>query len=491
MVQIMSDQIAGKRSVWLDINKENMEHANGSTNASANGTDPSPTNPDFNRLTVPAGPGAPSWRATLSSSTLSPLHALYTASNEGLSTIYKRGEGPKDPHVRSVSMGPPTERLSPPAPKTRSTFNPVPFSLAPPPTRNPTPMPLNAEARSFTSGMTDLAASQPTIHIIEPTNVIEQQPFPGANSETARPISSNATTGAKPTHSSKPSASGVIPIPEPPPDPELMVWKKEFLAFFGAIKGFCKHYFSDSYGKDVGLHIHTNHRQLMADMAEALQPGGNSVGFSHVTHLLRDPNERPLLIMRMLVQHLLEGTFGKTTWSGYDKTIDEELGRIRSDLLKTHQPALRKALLEQRGNLIYKMKNNTHQWQAFRHNVVTSLSQRARPMFLPFLPTGNSPPIRDEAGYDFRNSVETIVDLAFRAMEHRQDFSFTFAGCRTGEHFIATRHKANMEGMDDERIEAEGYRLKLVMTPVISARVSREMVLIPQTVCKATVVILR
>lgn len=308
------------------------------------------------------------------------------------------------------------------------------------------------------------------------------------------PAQQSATVSKSEPDTTKPSKipAVILPIPEASPDPDLMAWKKEFLAFFSTIKGFCKHYFRDSYNRDIPMYMHNNHKHLMVEMAEAIYPGHPSVGYSHATHLLRDPNDRPLLVMRMLVQHLLEGTFGKGNWTGFDKETDEELARIKTDLLTTHQPGLRKALLAQRANILTKMKSNTPQWQAFRHNVVTVLSQRARMVFWPFLPTdGTSPPIRDEAGYDFRNAVETIVDLAFRAMEAEQDFSFTYAGCRVGERFDASRHKAGVPDMEDTQFEDLGYRLKLGMTPVVSARINREMVLVPQTVCKATVLVLR
>ncbi|KAK5662838.1 hypothetical protein OQA88_6249 [Cercophora sp. LCS_1] len=460
----------------------------------------SPTVCDFG-ANVHDGPSAPSWRSNLSTD------GSVASGSQAQTDMLK-----PPVHLRSVSVGPSTKGASgsftrpPPTGPSNTKQSQVPKHPVAAQSTS-----LNAEAKPFSSRSASLA---PRPHSGPPPQINIQGPDPndpiiamlmgppgGSRARSYTNLSNFGPTLKLPKSESDMAklymADCINPMPAPvmtsePLNQDLNAWKKEFVSLFSAIRGFCKMYFKDTHGRDIPIHLHGNHKQLMVDMAESLQPRHVQVGYSHATHILRDNSERPLMIMRLLVQVLLEGTFGKGAWTGFDKPSDEELGRIKRDLLTTHQPDIRIALLAQRANLVSKMKSSPDRWQAFRHNVITVLSQQARQIFLPFFPSdGNAAAARDEATYDFRNCIETIVDLAFRACEAQQDFGITFAGCRTGELFFASRHKAALPDKEDVTLEAEHYRIKLAMTPVISARIFREGVLVPQTVCKANVVVLR
>jgi hypothetical protein len=149
------------------------------------------------------------------------------------------------------------------------------------------------------------------------------------------------------------------------------------------------------------------------------------------------------------------------------------------------KPATRATLLQRQRAIITQIRSSP-KWTKFRLHRLQQLYTDLKSIVWTLIPIDNET-VRRTTDYDIHSLTEKALDLAGDAVVSEHDFDFGWH--RSGEVFTSSSHEI-VKGGKVEGNEAD-WRVKLGITPSVTARKMEGMSILPRLVLKAQVLAVR
>ncbi|KAH6851260.1 hypothetical protein B0I37DRAFT_404900 [Chaetomium sp. MPI-CAGE-AT-0009] len=327
---------------------------------------------------------------------------------------------------------------------------------------------------------------------------------------------------------------------------DCLSWADEFQSLFALIYGFCASYFHDlpPIDEDWKRQIQSEaNGQLWDYICKICQTNHEQTQGEHAMRLLSNPDSRPYLMQRLILQHIMVFICSYEGWKDYSEDVDEEMEKLEMRLKKMDPSKAydRQALIDRRAQLVSEMVSGNNA-AAFKNFKLTQHHQYLKTMVAPFLtrrrrpthanphtssssttgttsttntnapPQGPPPPptnVTNEAFYDLFGITATAWELSGKLFRSRLTFQYVWNDA--GVRFAAETHEpldlppvsavsggagagGGAGGGAAERLLAlqhDHARVRFCATPAVTVRNDQAMTIRTRNILKAGVLVMR
>ncbi|KAK3683904.1 hypothetical protein B0T22DRAFT_443894 [Podospora appendiculata] len=267
-------------------------------------------------------------------------------------------------------------------------------------------------------------------------------------------------------------------------------WRKEFQKLFSLLEGFSKSY-TGGAGVGVAAGVKQQSPVLWNHICEVLYPNNLQNGNAHATYLINDDQARPYLVLRLLVQHIVENILSYQGWLGFDGTTDKELtdlaNRLKTvDLFKTHE---RQFAVDGQAAIVSRITKHP-KFLSFQNWKKNDHFAKVKAIVGPLL--SNCQPkstTMGDASYDLFSIVDSAWMLSGRLFNSRLSFQYSWG--ETCHKFSHELHEAIDTPEDPRLLQSKQMRLKLVAVPGVTMRNDQGMSILPKRLLKAKVLLMQ
>lgn len=268
---------------------------------------------------------------------------------------------------------------------------------------------------------------------------------------------------------------------------DLQIWANKFTKIWFMTRAICAASGIHITKDDLVAHIKSKSPELWKSLCQSnSQAQDQASSEANATALLRDTDARLYLIERFILQVLLEKAFHLTFYAGFSADTDEDLKKVSDELDENgSKPPIRATLLQRQRAILTQIRSSP-KWTKFRLHRLQQLYTDMKNMVWTLFPIDNET-VRRTTDYDIHSLTEKALDLAGDAVMSEHDFGFGWH--RSGEVFTSSSHEL-VKGGKVEGNEAD-WRVKLGITPSVTARQMEGMSILPRLVLKAQVLAVR
>ncbi|GAB1313596.1 Liprin-beta-2 [Madurella fahalii] len=219
-------------------------------------------------------------------------------------------------------------------------------------------------------------------------------------------------------------------------------------------------------------------------------PGQEKERGDYALFLLKDSESRPYFIERLIVQHIILFVLSSEAWEDYSADVDDEMKSLEQRL-RTTDPSKtfeRQSIIDRRVELVTEMAEGPKA-AAFKNHKLNQHHQQLRMMIAPFLPRTKENNTRDEAFYDLFAIAGAAWELSSKLL--RSPLTFQYVWNDPCARFSADVHEALGCSISPTTLQREQWRLKLCVTPAITMRSDKGMTISAKQILKSGVTVMR
>ncbi|TDZ33684.1 hypothetical protein C8034_v002087 [Colletotrichum sidae] len=205
-------------------------------------------------------------------------------------------------------------------------------------------------------------------------------------------------------------------------------------------------------------------------MSSLYAPLSEHQSLSYIRQHMNDGMARACLVSRTIIDLLVRRIFVFEAWQGFSVDADRQIGEIRHEM--NNLPAGQGGALQVCIDRIAAIVNsciNHERYDAYRAHRIEYFQAELREMIAPLIPSeSDGGPNLNEADEQLRIMVEKAWSISAKMFTSRWTFDFRFpdAGARFNTHMMV----AVAPNIEPTVLQAEHWRVQLVVTPVITVR---------------------
>jgi hypothetical protein len=111
-------------------------------------------------------------------------------------------------------------------------------------------------------------------------------------------------------------------------------WKEEFSSIFRSVRGWTRKY-ACQVQEDQAKALEKGAPRLFDFMCDILYPGQPEAAAAHAHQLLKEPESRPYLVERLMLQYVVNNIFSVEGFKKFDEETDRELNDLSHRLYST------------------------------------------------------------------------------------------------------------------------------------------------------------
>lgn len=269
-------------------------------------------------------------------------------------------------------------------------------------------------------------------------------------------------------------------------DPETKIWKDLFMRLF----------------KTVGGWSETHCRQVIPGAAEAATRGNPKLweymlkiaachkdpqaAPKHALHMLNSLEHRTHFITRLLLQYIEQEMLQFKVWLGWDENADRNLQHFGPMVGYQNYPFDMRRHARQQTRDIVESIINDGDYARFRRHKTTEHAQRLKEIAGAFLSTNAD---AREANVGLHSIANLAMEISGKMLTSRLTFAFTWNECAVK--FSNESHIAINSNFHGVSLQISQHRVMLVVTPAISYREHSGYAILPRSVTKAQVLIMK
>ncbi|KAJ3957049.1 hypothetical protein N0V92_006396 [Colletotrichum tropicale] len=219
--------------------------------------------------------------------------------------------------------------------------------------------------------------------------------------------------------------------------------------------------------------LHLSEVQIARYMTTLYSPFSEHQAWSYIRQHMNDSMIRACLISRAIIDLLVHRIFVFEAWQGFSVDADRQIGEIRYEMNN-----LPEATAGQGGALqvcidrvaaIVNSCINHERYDAYRSHRIEYFQAELREMLAPLmLPESEGGPNLDDADDALRDMIEKAWSISAKMFTSRCTFEFRFPDA--GARFSTQTMVGVAPNIDPHILQAEHWRVQLVVTPVITVR---------------------
>ncbi|KAF6840486.1 hypothetical protein CPLU01_01172 [Colletotrichum plurivorum] len=221
---------------------------------------------------------------------------------------------------------------------------------------------------------------------------------------------------------------------------------------------------------DPGVMSHLSEISLVHYMTTLYAPFSEQQAWSYIRQHLNDGMARSCLISRAIIDLLIHRIFVFEAWQGFSVDADRQIGEIRHEM--RNLPAGQGGTLQvcvDRVAVIVNSCINHERYEAYRSHRIEYFQSELREMLAPILlDESDGGPNLEEADDALRNMIEKAWAISAKMFTSRSTFEFRLP--EAGARFSTQTMVAIAPNIDPYVLQAEHWRVQLVITPVITVR---------------------
>ncbi|KAK0652006.1 hypothetical protein B0T16DRAFT_454419 [Cercophora newfieldiana] len=276
-----------------------------------------------------------------------------------------------------------------------------------------------------------------------------------------------------------------------PTDTFVGGWEEKFGVLWRLISGFCVTWAPGpgTTKKDVPTHLKSKAPEMWRMLCLTISQATDQKSAEKVAYtLLRDQDARQWVTMRVLTQFIVEKAFDIRWYLGFTAESDNQIRGIAEALRANDADAQgRLAALQRQKQMVGAIRGHP-KWPRFRQHRLSEFAKEVQEVVWNLLPDDLAAKARETANYDLFAVTEKAIDLAGEAM--LSEHEFTFGWHRAGAPFTAAAMRAvESPAGFSEHHRSENWRLRLGITPTVTARALEGMRIVPLLVQRAQVLV--
>ncbi|KAK1963887.1 hypothetical protein LZ32DRAFT_591870 [Colletotrichum eremochloae] len=213
-----------------------------------------------------------------------------------------------------------------------------------------------------------------------------------------------------------------------------------------------------------------NEVALLRYMTKLYAPFSEQQAWSYIRQHINDPMSRACLISRAIIDLLVNRIFAFEAWEGFSVDADRQLREIRHEM--NNLPAGQGGALQVCIDRVAAIVNSCiihERYDAYRNHRIEYFQAELREMLSPLLvPESSGGPNLEKADEDLRQMCEKAWSISAKMFTSRWTFEFRFPD--TGARFNNQTMVGIAPNIDPHLLQAEHWRVQLVVTPVITVR---------------------
>lgn len=387
-------------------------------------------------------------------------------------------------------------------------------------------------ANTPTTGMTSVSHSSrvasPRIPFAVPPRPSSAFPGAGPRSSGSKPRSTPALRASynntgnghykfeepRPRYTSNelgsPVASGpsqaLVAKASPEVEATIMHWQESFGKVFSMVHGWCSTY-ANQVKTDDAAQIQARAPRLWDYISDIVYPGRPESGASHAKYLLQEGSSRVYFVERLMLQYIINCMFAVEGWSEFREDVDAKLNALSQRLQNTeceicppnfltrfkysdahiftvYKTFERQSIVDQIASHINIILMDP-EFPSFRQRKENFHHQRLKTIVGPLMDSSAS---RSDAAYDLHNITVLVLQASANMFQSRQHIQFAWNN--TCSKFSVESHAAKETAVDPVTLQMKQWRLKLVVTPLITLRDDRGLTAVPRRVLRSEVLVM-
>ncbi|KAM0322978.1 hypothetical protein ACHAQA_009077 [Verticillium albo-atrum] len=241
---------------------------------------------------------------------------------------------------------------------------------------------------------------------------------------------------------------------------DLDRFESAFQELFGIARGFI--------GTWVGAEDPSNKRDaaIMQYLPKVYHPFTEQQAWSYIRQHLADGLARSCLFARVVVDFIVQRILVPTAWQGFGFQTDRRIQQVEADL--SRGPMMTGSARSEYNDAVCDVVNSildNERYEHYREGRIDYFATELQSMLGPLM---NEFADLTQAGNDLRAVVGKAWSLSAKTLTSRMTFEYRFpdSGCR----FSMQSMVAVAPNIDGYVLQAEHWRVQLVVTPVITVR---------------------
>ncbi|KAF9870493.1 protein phosphatase [Colletotrichum karsti] len=205
-------------------------------------------------------------------------------------------------------------------------------------------------------------------------------------------------------------------------------------------------------------------------MTTLYAPFSEPQAWSYIRQHMNDGVARACLVSRAMIDLLVRRIFVFEAWQGFSVDADRQIGEIRREMdnLPAGQGGALQVCIDRIAAIVNSCINHDR-YEAYRNHRIEYFQAELREMLGPLLlAEDQGGPNLEEADVALRNMVEKAWAISAKMFTSRCTFDFRFPDA--GARFNTQLMVAVAPNIDSHILQAEHWRVQLVVTPVITVR---------------------
>ncbi|ROT43490.1 hypothetical protein SODALDRAFT_336816 [Sodiomyces alkalinus F11] len=242
-------------------------------------------------------------------------------------------------------------------------------------------------------------------------------------------------------------------------DDDLSRFEAAFRELFGISRGFI--------GTWVGTNVEM-HRQapIMQYLPKVYTGFTEQQAWSYIRQHLNDGLSRSCLFARVMVDFIVQRILVPSAWQGFDFQNDRRIQQLEEELARG--PIVTPSARSEYNRAVSEIINsivNSERYEHYREGRIEYFAAELENMLSPLItPYANLA----EAKSDLRSMVGKAWSLSAKTLTSRMTFEYRFP--EAGSRFSMQSMIAVAPNIDGYTLQAEHWRIQLVVTPVITVR---------------------
>ncbi|KAF3359469.1 Poly(A) RNA polymerase cid13 [Verticillium dahliae VDG1] len=241
---------------------------------------------------------------------------------------------------------------------------------------------------------------------------------------------------------------------------DLGRFEEAFQELFGIARGFI--------GTWVGAEDAANKREaaIIQYLPKVYHPFTEQQAWSYIRQHLNDGLARSCLFARVVVDFIVQRILVPTAWQGFGFQTDRRIQQVDEEL--SRGPMMTGSARNEYNSAVSEIVNSildNERYEQYRESRIEYFATELQSMLGPLM---NEFADLEQAGNDLRSVVGKAWSLSAKTLTSRMTFEYRFpeAGCR----FSMQSMVAVAPSIDGYVLQAEHWRVQLVVTPVITVR---------------------